>query len=66
MFKELELVGSFGMQAARFPAMLQMVEAGLLQPGQLVHGTMPIEDAGAALAAMGVSSPPGIRVIDQW
>jgi len=66
VFKELEIIGSLGMQAARYPAMLRMVEAGMVQPGKLVQGTLRIEEAGDALAAMGTSSPPGIRVINEW
>ena len=66
VFKEIEFIGSLGMQAARYPAMLRMVESGKLQPGKLVQGTLPIEQAGDVLASMGSSSPSGARVINQW
>lgn len=66
LFKELKIIGSFGMQAARYPAMLRMVESGKLHPGKLVQGTVRIEDAGEVLAGMGTSSPSGLRVINQW
>jgi D-arabinose 1-dehydrogenase-like Zn-dependent alcohol dehydrogenase len=66
VFKELEIIGSLGMQAARYPAMLRMVEAGMVQPGKLVQRTVGIEEAGDTLAAMGNSSLPGIRVINEW
>jgi D-arabinose 1-dehydrogenase-like Zn-dependent alcohol dehydrogenase len=65
-FKELEIIGSLGMQAARYPAMLRMVESGKIQPGKLVQGTVRIEEAGDVLATMGTSSPSGTRVINQW
>ena len=66
LFKELEIIGSLGMQAARYPAMLRMVESGKIQPGKLVQGTVRIEEAGDVLATMGTSSPSGTRVINQW
>lgn len=66
LFKELQVIGSLGMQAARYPAMLRMVEAGMIRPGKLVESTVGIEQAGDVLATMGTSSPPGIRVINQW
>jgi threonine dehydrogenase-like Zn-dependent dehydrogenase len=66
LFKELSVIGSLGMQAARYPAMLRMVESGKLTPGKLVTGTVPIEQAGDVLAAMGSSGPIGARVINQW
>lgn len=52
VFRELQFVGSFGMQAARYPEMLRMVESGKLHPGKLVTGTVPIEQAGIVLERM--------------
>lgn len=66
VFKEIEFIGSLGMQAARYPAMLRMVESGKLQPGKLVQGTLPIEEAGEVLESMGHFNPVGTRVINQW
>lgn len=66
VFKEIRVVGSLGMPAVRFPAMLRMVESGMIQPGQLVQGTISIEEAGDALAGMATTSPPGMYVINSW
>jgi D-arabinose 1-dehydrogenase-like Zn-dependent alcohol dehydrogenase len=66
LFKELEIIGSLGMPAARFPAMLRMVDSGKIHPGRLVQGTVSIEEAGDVLAGMATSSPSGMRVINQW
>ena len=67
VFKELQIIGSLGMPAWRFPAMLRMVEAGRLHPGRLVTGTIPIAEAGAALARMGSpSGMMGMTVITEW
>jgi D-arabinose 1-dehydrogenase-like Zn-dependent alcohol dehydrogenase len=53
LFRELSFVGSFGMQAARFPEMLKMVESGKLSPSRLVGNTVALEEAGDVLASMG-------------
>jgi D-arabinose 1-dehydrogenase-like Zn-dependent alcohol dehydrogenase len=53
LFRELSFVGSFGMQAARFPEMLKMVESGKLNPSRLVGNTVALEEAGGVLASMG-------------
>jgi len=66
LFRELEIIGSLGMQAARYPAMLRMVESGKIQPGKLVQGTLRIEEVGDVLAGMGSSSPSGLLVINEW
>lgn len=66
LFKELEIIGSLGMSTARYPAMLRMVESGKIQPGRLVQSTIHIEEAGDVLTSMATSSPPGMRVINQW
>ena len=54
------------MQAARYPAMLRMVESGKIQPGELVLATVRIEEASDVLASIGTSSPSGTRVINEW
>src|SRR6185295_4467233 len=46
VLKEATIIGSLGMQAPRFGAMLQMVESGKLAPGKLVHRRIPLDDAG--------------------
>ena len=66
LFKELQIIGSLGMPAARYPAMLRMVESGQIQPGKLVQGTVRIEEAGDVLAGMPTSNAPGMHVITQW
>jgi alcohol dehydrogenase len=60
---ELEVLGSHGMAAHAYGAMLDLVSSGALRPDLLVTGTLPLEAAPAALAAMGSSPWPGTRVI---
>ncbi|MEV0417419.1 alcohol dehydrogenase catalytic domain-containing protein [Streptosporangium canum] len=58
---ELELLGSHGMAAHAYPAMLEMVAAGLLRPDLLITRTVGLDGAGPALAAIG--SVPGVTMI---
>ena len=58
---ELALLGSHGMAAADYPAMLSLIAAGRLHPERLVTRELGLDDAGAALAAIG--REPGIAVV---
>ncbi|MEJ7647899.1 MAG: zinc-dependent alcohol dehydrogenase family protein [Nakamurella sp.] len=60
---ELEVLGSHGMAARDYPAMLAMIEDGRLDPLQLVGRTAPLSEAGAALAAMDGPGLPGMTVL---
>jgi alcohol dehydrogenase len=64
--KELQILGSHGMQAHRYQAMLRMITAGKLRPGMLIQGTVTLEEAGTELAAMGRFSKTGVTVIDRF
>ncbi|MFB6231130.1 MAG: zinc-dependent alcohol dehydrogenase family protein [Salinibacter sp.] len=63
---ELELRGTHGVQAHRYPALLGMVRTGSLHPGKLVQRVLPLREAGTALKQLGTSSGPGIQVIDSF
>ena len=52
VLKEMQIIGSLGMQAPNFGRMLQMVENGKLAPGKLVHRKVKLEDASGVLEAM--------------
>ncbi|TVQ24905.1 MAG: alcohol dehydrogenase [Spirochaetaceae bacterium] len=62
---ELELYGSHGMQAHRYPELLAMIEAGSLDPRRLVGRTITLDEAASALAAMGTFTGTGVTVIDR-
>ena len=51
--QELSVHGSHGMPAAQYPELLALVTAGALDPARLVGRVIGLEEAGAALAAMG-------------
>ncbi|MFJ9560648.1 zinc-dependent alcohol dehydrogenase family protein [Streptomyces fuscichromogenes] len=63
---ELELLGSHGMAAHAYPAMLGLVRAGVLRPDLLVTSTIALDAAPAALAAMGGARAAGVTVIEPW
>jgi alcohol dehydrogenase len=62
--KELDLYGSHGMAARDYPGMLDLVATGVLQPRRLVGAVIGLDEAGAALAAMGEPRPSaGMTVV---
>jgi alcohol dehydrogenase len=60
---ELELVGSHGMAAHAYPAMLAEIAAGTLHPERLVTRRISLAQAPAALATLDRASGPGISVV---
>ena len=63
---ELTLIGTQGMPAVRYGAMLNMIATGKLAPGKLVTRTLPLEEAGDVLASMDDFATVGIPVIDSY
>jgi D-arabinose 1-dehydrogenase-like Zn-dependent alcohol dehydrogenase len=61
--RELEIIGSHGMAAHDYPAMLEDIAAGRLDPGRLVTRTISLNEAPAALAAMDGGAGPGTTVV---
>jgi len=64
--KELEILGSHGMQAYEYGPMLEMITAGRLQPGKLISKTVSIEESLDELESMGASPPTGVVVINRF
>ncbi len=58
---ELELLGSHGLAAPAYPALLDLVVSGRLDPGLLVTREITLDEAPAAL--VGVGREPGITVV---
>ncbi len=62
--KELAILGSHGMAAADYPAMLERISAGELRPDRLIGRTISLDDTPAALASMDQPHPfAGMTVI---
>lgn len=66
VFKEIQFTGSLAIQSFRYPAMLSMVERGLLQPKKLITETLPIEKAFGVLEQMSKFENVGMSVINQF
>lgn len=63
---ELEILGSHGMQAHRYPALLAMIRAGKLAPEKLIRKTITLEESVDDLVAMHDFKGIGITVIDRF
>jgi D-arabinose 1-dehydrogenase-like Zn-dependent alcohol dehydrogenase len=62
--RELEILGSHGMAASDYPAMLDLVASGALRPDLLVGAVIGLGEAGAALAAMSApATAAGVTVV---
>jgi len=64
--RQISIMGSRGIPAHRFPSLFAMIEAGRIDPGRLVTGTITLEEAGDRLAAMNGYQGVGITVIDRF
>ena len=63
--RELELLGSHGMPATDYPAMLELVASGRVDPSALVSRVIGLGEAGAAIAVMGLpATSAGMTVVD--
>jgi alcohol dehydrogenase len=60
---ELEILGSHGIQATRYGAMLDMIASGELDPSKLVRRHIRLDEAPAALMDMATFQGVGITVI---
>ncbi len=60
--RELELVGSHGMQAHRYPEMMAHIRAGTLAPQDMVTGHIGLAEVPAALTAMDQFAKAGVTV----
>jgi alcohol dehydrogenase len=63
---ELEILGSHGMQAHKYSALLAMIQAGKLFPEKLIGETISLDESLAELANMDSFSGTGIKVIDSF
>lgn len=63
---EIELLGSHGMQAHRYGAMMQMIEQGVLKPELLVGARISLEQSIEALVGMDRFAGVGTTVITRF
>lgn len=62
--KELEVIGSHGVAAAKYPEMFNLIASGSCDPQQLVTGIVSLEEGLEVIENMGTSPPIGVSVID--
>ncbi|MDN3205585.1 zinc-dependent alcohol dehydrogenase family protein [Algoriphagus sediminis] len=64
--KELEILGSHGMQAHAYPEMIQMIKEGKLKPEALIGRSISLEEAGKELARMDDFRDTGMLMINRF
>ncbi len=64
--RELEITGSHGMQAHRYPEMLEMIRTGKLEPQKLIGKTVTLEESVIELADMNSFAGTGVTVINRF
>ena len=63
---ELQVVGSHGMQAARYSEMIRLILAGKLNPSLLVTNLISLSEAAEALTSLNSNKDPGITAINDF
>jgi alcohol dehydrogenase len=63
--RQITLMGTRGIAASRFPALLAMVAGGRLDIARLITRRISLDEAGTALAAMDHYQGAGVTVIDR-
>jgi alcohol dehydrogenase len=66
VFREIDFVGSIGMQPARYDEIFRLIRTGKLDPSGVISERVPLEETGAKLAAMTEYETVGIPVIDEF
>ncbi|TFV60233.1 alcohol dehydrogenase [Mycobacterium sp. PS03-16] len=61
---ELDVLGSHGMSAPDYPAMLAMIEAGTLRPQEMVERIVGLAEGARLLPLVGTAAPVGVTLID--
>ncbi len=63
---ELEILGSHGMQAYKYPEILQMIQVGKLRPEKLLEKTISLEESVQLLPEMNKFKSSGVTVINSF
>jgi len=63
---ELEIIGSHGMQAYKYPEMFEMIKRGKLNPKKLIERTITLEASTKILPLMDRFENKGVLVIDTF
>ncbi|MFN4140770.1 zinc-dependent alcohol dehydrogenase family protein [Aestuariivirga sp.] len=63
--RQIQILGTRGIGASRFSALIGMIAAGRLDPARMITRRIPLSEAGAALRAMDGYGSAGVTVIDR-
>ncbi len=66
MGRELEILGSHGMQAHEYGKMLEMITNGKLQPEKLVSRTITLEESLRELTRLNNFNSIGVTIINKF
>jgi len=64
--KELEILGSHGMQAHQYPGLLEMIISGKLQPHELIEKKISLQESLKELENMDKFQTIGVTIIDRF
>jgi len=64
--RQLQILGTRGLAASRFPALFGMIAAGRFDPSRLVTRSIALDEAPAAIAEMEGYARVGVTVIDRF
>ena len=64
--RQLQILGTRGLAASRFPALFAAIQAGRMDPSRLVTRSIALAEAPAAIAEMDGFSRVGVTVIDRF
>lgn len=64
--RELEIYGSHGIQAHKYPQLFEMIETGKVDPSKLIGKKVTLEEGAAALVQMDNFPGTGVMVIDRF
>ena len=66
MGRELEIIGSHGMQAHKYTEMFEMIRDGRLKPERLIGKTVSLSEGVEQLVDMNSFSSVGVTVITEF
>jgi alcohol dehydrogenase len=64
--RELGIIGSHGMQADGYSAIIEMIRKGLLKPAELVKNAISLKESLSVLPKLNQNHKPGITVINDF
>lgn len=62
--RELEIYGSHGIQAYKYPLLFELIQSGKVDPSKLIGKTISLEEGAVALTEMDSFAGTGVKVIN--